>query len=270
MATDAAPRVATRTRRAAVRGGDPILAARLTPPGVPDWAVQRPRITTLITEGARCGPLTVVSGPVGAGKTMALALWAAAEPGPIAWLSLDAYHNRPGVFLSYVVAALRRSGVAVPRALPATSGRAAENLFLLRLAAALAAQDPPVTLVLDDFHVITEPRVLNGLDFLVRNVGPSLRVVISSRTDSPLPVHRYRLAGQLAEIRATDLAFSVDEAGLLLARHGCTLSAHSLEGLTRHTEGWPAGLRLAAICLAAHPDPDQFVVDETCWPRTAP
>ena len=262
MATQAAPRVATRTRRAAVRGGDPILAAWLTPPGVPDWAVQRPRITTLIAEGVRCCPLTVVSGPVGAGKTMALTLWAAAEPGPVAWLSLDAYHNRPGVFLSYVVAALRRSGVAVPRALPAAWGRAAENLFLLRLAAALAAQDPPVTLVLDDFHVITEPRVLNGLDFLVRNVGPSLRVVVSSRTDAPLPVHRYRLAGQLAEIRATDLAFSVAEAGLLLARHGCTLSAHSLEGLTRHTEGWAAGLRLAAICMAAHPDPDHFVDDD--------
>ena len=262
MATDAAPRVAPRARRAAVRGGDPILAARLTAPGVPEWAVQRPRVTTLIAEGARCGPLTVVSGPVGAGKTMALTLWAAAEPGPVAWLSLDAYHNRPGVFLSYVVAALRRSGVAVPRALPATSGRAAEDLFLLRLAAALAAQDPPVTLVLDDFHVITEPRVVNGLEFLVRNVGPSLRVVVSSRTDAPLPVHRYRLAGQLAEIRATDLAFSVAEAGLLLARHGCTLSAHSVEGLTRRTEGWAAGLRLAAICLAAHPDPDQFVVDD--------
>ena len=262
MATQAAQRVGTRTRRAAVRGGDLILAARLTPPGVPDWAVQRPRITTLIAEGVRCCSLTVVTGPVGAGKTMALTSWAAAEPGPVAWLSLDGYHNRPGVFLSYVVAALRRSGVAVPRALPAAWGRAAENLFLLRLAAALAAQNRQVTLVLDDFHVITEPRVLNGLDFLVRNVGPSLRVVVSSRTDAPLPVHRYRLAGQLAEIRATDLAFSVAEAGLLLARHGCTLSAHSLEGLTRHTEGWPAGLRLAAICMAAHPDPDQFVDDD--------
>ena len=259
MATQAAPRVATRTGRAAVRGVDPILAAALTPPGVPDWAVQRPRISTLIAEGVRCCPLTVVSGPVGAGKTMALTLWAATEPGPVAWVSLDDYHNRPGVFLSYVVAALRRSGVAVPRALPAAWGRAAEDLFVLRLASALAAQDPPVTLVLDDFHVITEPRVLNGLDFLVRNVGPSLRVVVSSRTDAPLPVHRYRLAGQLAEIRATDLAFSVDEAGLLLARHGCTLSAHSVEGLTRHTEGWAAGLRLAAISVAAHPDPDRFV-----------
>ena len=249
----------TRTRRAAVRGVDPILAAALALPGVPGWAVPRPRVSTLIAEGVRCCPLTVVSGPVGAGKTMALTLWAATEPGPVAWVSLDDYHNRPGVFLSYVVAALRRSGVAVPRALPAVWGRAAEDLFVLRLAAALAAQDPPVTLVLDDFHVITEPRVLNALDFLVRNVGPSLRVVVSSRTDAPLPVHRYRLAGQLAEIRATDLAFSVDEAGLLLARHGCTLSAHSVEGLTRHTEGWAAGLRLAAICVAAHPDPDRFV-----------
>ena len=262
MATQAAQRVATRTRRAAVRGGDLILPAWLTPPGVPDWAVQRPRITTLIAEGVRCCSLTVVTGPVGAGKTMALTSWAAAEPGPVAWLSLDGYHNRPGVFLSYVVAALRRSGVAGPRALPATWARAVENLFLLRLAAALAAQNRQVTLVLDDFHVITEPRVLNWLDFLLRNVGPSQRVVVTSRTDAPLPVHRYRLAGQLAEIRAADLAFSVAEAGLLLARHGCTLSAHSLEGLTRHTEGWAAGLRLAAICMAAHPDPDHIVDDD--------
>jgi LuxR family maltose regulon positive regulatory protein len=261
MATYAAPRSGSRTRRAAVRGGNPI-AARLTPPGVPDWAVQRPRITTLIAEGVRCCPLTVVTGPVGAGKTMALTLWAATEPGPVAWVSLDEYHNRPAVFLSYVVAALRRSGVAVPRALPAARARAAENLFLLRLASALAAQNPPVTLVLDDFHVITEPRVLNGLEFLARNVGPGLRLVLSSRPDPPLPLHRYRLAGQLAEIRANDLAFSVAEAGLLLARHGCTLSAHSLEGLTRHTGGWAAGLRLAAISMGAHPDPDHFVDDD--------
>jgi len=223
--------------------------------------VQRPRITTLIAEGVRCCPLTVVTGPVGAGKTMALTLWAATEPGPVAWVSLDEYHNRPGVFLSYVVAALRRSGVAVLWALPAARSRAAEDLFLLRLASVLACQNPAVTLVLDDFHVITEPRVLNGLEFLVRNVGPSLRVVLSSRTDPPLPVYRYRLAGQVAEIRASDLAFSVAEAGMLLVRHGCTLSTQALECLTRQTEGWAAGLRLAAISMAAHPDSDQFVDD---------
>ena len=77
--------------------------------------------------------------------------------------------------------------------------------------------------------------------------------------DPLLPLHRYRLAGELTEIRASDLAFTIAEAGLLLARHGSTLSADSLECLTRRTEGWAAGLRLAAISMDTHPDPDQFV-----------
>ena len=84
---------------------------------------------------------------------------------------------------------------------------------MLRLAAALAAQDPPVTLVLDDLHLLTDPRVLDGLDYLLRNAGPGLRLVVSARMDPLLPLHRYRLAGELAEIRASDLAFSIAEAG---------------------------------------------------------
>ena len=91
------------------------------------------------------------------------------------------------------------------------------------------------------------------------DAGPGLRLVVSSRMDPPLRLHRYRLAGQLTEIGGSDLAFSVAEAGLLMARHGCTLSADSLECLTRRTEGWAAGLRLAAIALDTHPDPEQFV-----------
>ena len=90
-------------------------------------------------------------------------------------------------------------------------------------------------------------------------MGPGLRLVASSRMDPLLPLHRYRLAGELAEIRASDLAFSISEAGLLLARHGITLPADSLECLTRRTEGWAAGLRLAAISMDTHPDPEQFV-----------
>src|SRR5208337_3325410 len=93
--------------------------------------------------------------------------------------------------------------------------------------------------------------------------GPGLRLVASARTDPPLRVHRYRLAGQLAEIGAGDLAFTVAEAGELLARHGVTLPAGSLEGLTRRTEGWAAGLRLAAISMRTHPDPGQFVTELT-------
>ena len=261
-ATHAAKQVATGSKRSADLISDPILASKVTAPGAPDWALQRPRITKQIAQGTHWCPLTVVTGPLGAGKTMALALWAATEPGPIAWVTLDKYDNRPGVFWSYFVAALRRSGVALPKALSAaTRGRAAEHRFLLRLASALAAQDPPVTLVVDDFHLLTEPRVLAGLDFLLRNAGAGLRLAVGSQAAPLLPLHRYRLAGELAEIRADDLAFTVAEAGQLLSRHGCQLSADSLETLMRHTEGWAAGFRLAAISLAAHRDPDRFVTE---------
>jgi LuxR family transcriptional regulator, maltose regulon positive regulatory protein len=259
-ATHAAKQVATCSKRSAALISDPILASKVTAPDVPDWAVARPRITGQIAQGTRWCPVTVVTGPPGAGKTMALALWAATEPGPVAWVTLDKYDNRPGVFWSYVVAALRRSGAAVPKALSAvTRGRAAEHRFLLRLASALAAQDPPVTLVVDDFHLLTGARVLSGLDFLLRNAGAGLRLAAGSQAAPLLPLHRYRLAGELAEIGADDLAFTVAEAGQLLARHGCPLPASPVEILMRHTEGWAAGLRLAAISLAAHPSPDRFV-----------
>jgi LuxR family transcriptional regulator, maltose regulon positive regulatory protein len=260
MATYAAEQVAAPARWPAASPGIPILASKITVPDVPDWTVPRPRITKLIAEGTRWCPLTVVTGPPGAGKTMALALWAAAEAGRVAWVSLDDYDNEPGVFWAYVTAALRRSGAAVPRTPSAAPrGRAADHAFLQRLASALAAQDPPVTLVIDDLHVLTEPAVCGELDFMLRNVGPALRVVISARADPLLPLHRYRLAGELTEIRAGDLEFSAAEAGLLMAQHGCTLSADSLECLTRRTEGWAAGLRLAAISMGSHPDPGQFV-----------
>jgi LuxR family transcriptional regulator, maltose regulon positive regulatory protein len=258
MAIQVAEQVATRARRPTVSAGVPIVAAKITAPGVPEWALPRPRLTKLIAQGTRWCPLTVLTAPAGAGKTMALALWAAAQPGTVAWVSLDGYDNRPEVFWSHVVAALRRSGVAVPAVLPAARGRAGDHPFLLGLAAALAAQDPPVTLVLDDLHLLTAPQVLNGLDYVRRNTGSGLRLVVAARMD-PLPLHRYRLAGELTEIRAGDLAFTVLEAGQLMARHGITLTADSLECLTRRTEGWAAVLRLAAISIGTHPDPDQFI-----------
>jgi len=260
MAVQVANRAPARTRRSAALAGDPILTSKLTAPDIPPWAVPRPRITALIAEGTRWCPLTVVTGPPGAGKTMAVALWAAREPGPVAWIGLDEFDNRRGMFWPYVLAALRRSGVAVPKAprVPPRGGDHDDD-FLPRLTAALAAQHPPVTLVLDDLHLLTDPEVLKGLDFMLRNAGSALRLVVTSRVDPLLPLHRYRLAGHLTEIRASDLAFSITEAGLLLAQHGSTLASESLESLTQRTEGWAAGLRLAAISLATHPDPGQFV-----------
>ena len=101
------------------------------------------------------------------------------------------------------MAALCRSGVTIPGVLPAARGWEARHVFLLGLATGLAAQDPPVTLVLDDLYLLTDPEVLDGLDYVLRNAGAGLRLVVSARME-PLPLHRYRLAGHLTEIGAGD------------------------------------------------------------------
>jgi LuxR family transcriptional regulator, maltose regulon positive regulatory protein len=239
---------------------DPVLSSKITVPDLPGWAVERPRIERLIAEGAR-GPLTAVTGPPGAGKTMAIVSWAAASnyPCSLVWITLDDYDNRPSVFWSYVVTALRRAGITVPRVLPGPSRGGVDHVFILRLASVLAAQDPPVVMVLDDLHLLTEPAILDQLAYLLRNARPGLHLVAASRVDPLLPLHRYRLTGELTEIRADDLAFTVPESGLLLAHHGITLSAAALECLTGRTEGWAAGIRLTALSLHGRPDPEQFV-----------
>ena len=240
-------------------GADRILQAKITAPSAPGWMVARPRLEKRIDEGT-AGPLTVVTGPPGAGKTMAVASWAAARPGPVAWITLDHYDSRPKVFWATVVEALRNAGVTLGRvsAAPARLA-AADHVFLLRLASELAAQDPPVVLVLDDLHLLAGTGVMDGLQYLLRNARSGLRLVVCSRTDPMLPLHRYRLAGELTEIRASDLAFSVPEAGLLMAQHGITLPPRTLELLTKLDEGWAAGLRLAAMSMDDHPDPGQFI-----------
>ena len=115
--------VATRSGSRATGVDDLVLESKITVPAVPEWAVARPRIEGLVAQGAM-GPLTAVTGPPGAGKTMALSLWAAREshPGPIAWVTVDQHDNRPRVFWSYVIAALRRAGVMVPKSLSLARG----------------------------------------------------------------------------------------------------------------------------------------------------
>jgi LuxR family transcriptional regulator, maltose regulon positive regulatory protein len=110
--------VATRNRRFVLSADDPVSAAKITAQDVPERAAQRPRITKLIAEGVRWYRLTIVTGPLGAGKTTALALWAVTEPGIVAWVCLDEFDNRPEVFWAYVVMALREFGVTLPRGLP--------------------------------------------------------------------------------------------------------------------------------------------------------
>ena len=250
---------ATRSGGREVGVDDLVLESKITVPAVPEWAVARPRINGLVAQGA-LGPLTTITGPPGAGKTMALSLWAAgAAPAVTAWVTVDQHDNRPRVFWSYVIAALRRAGVLVPTSLSLTRGSPVNHEFLLRLAAVIAGQDPPVVLILDDLHLLTDPKALSGLDYVLKNGVPGLRLVVSSRMDPLLPLHRYRLAGELTEVRAENLAFSVTESRQLMAQHGIRLSPDSLESLTRRAEGWAAGVRLAAMSMDGHADPEQFV-----------
>ncbi len=250
------------TQNRASRTEETILSSKITAPDLPDWLVSRPRISERIDAG-REGPLTVVSGPPGAGKTMAMASWAAAHAGllPTAWVTLDEYDNRPRAFWSYIVEALRCAGVEIPSTVWAPGRGRVDHAFLLRLTAAIAECGSPVVLVLDNLHLVTEPRTLNELTRLLRNARPHLSLVVASRIDPVLPLHRYRLAGELTEIRASELAFSVDEASLLMKQHGIVLPADSLAFLTDRTDGWVAALRLAAISMTTHPDPAQFVKD---------
>ena len=245
------------------RGGrarDPILQSKITAPALPPWLVPRPRLEKRIAQGA-VGPLTSITGPPGAGKTMAAASWAAGQDtGPVAWVTVDEYDNRPEVFWSYVVAAFRQAGVPVSRAAASLAhGDMAGHVFLLQLASALAGHDPAVTLVLDDFHLLTDSAVLTGLAYVLKNARPGLHLVVTSRIDPPLPLHQYRLTGDLTEIRAFDLAFSSSEVASLMVQHGVTLPQPALEHLTEKGEGWAAGLRMAAMSMAGHPDPEQFV-----------
>lgn len=245
------------------RGGRvsaPILQSKITTPALPSWLVPRPRLERQIAQGAQ-GSLTSITGPPGAGKTMAAASWAAGHgPGPVAWVTIDGYDNKPEVFWSYVVAALRQAGVAVSRAASSLAhGEMAGHVFLLQLASALAGHEPAVTLVLDDFHLLTDGAVLSGLTYVMKNARPGLRLVVTSRMDPPLPLHQYRLTGDLTEIRADDLAFSVSEVASLMVQHDVTLTPPVLEFLTETGEGWAAGLRMAAMSMAGLPNPEQFV-----------
>jgi LuxR family maltose regulon positive regulatory protein len=244
----------------------PLLATKLTPPRPPIRLVSRPRLFARLDAGAQ-QLLTLVSAPPGAGKTTLLATWSSwgRLPGPVAWLSLDAGDDEPTRFWTYVLAALCRSG-AVPAeaALRSLAPRPyADETFLPLLVGALAELPTPIVLVLDDVQDITDATVLNGLALLLRRAPPQLRLVLASRLDPPLPLQRLMLSGQLAAVRSADLAFTVAEVAELLDEYEFRqrLSEDDLVMLQARTEGWAAGLRLAALSLQGQPDPRRFVAE---------
>jgi LuxR family maltose regulon positive regulatory protein len=250
----------------ATAAGMPLLASKLAPPRPPIRLVSRPRLYAQLDAGAK-QLLTLVSAPAGAGKTTLLAAWTASgrPPGPVAWLSLDAGDNDPARFWAYVLAALCRSG-AVPddstlRSLAPPP--ALDETFLPLLVSGLAELPGAVVLVLDDVQDLTDATVLGGLEFLLRHAPPRLRLVLATRVDPPLRLQRLLVSGQLAQVRSADLAFTVAEVTDLLADSESrpALPEDDVAMLQARTEGWAAGLRLAALTLQSQPDPHRFVTE---------
>lgn len=229
-----------------------LLTTKLARPQVPSTYVGRPRIAGLLDEGTQRA-LTVVSAGAGWGKTLATASWAATPPvlGPVAWLSLDESDNRPRSFWTYFVAAIR-SATEIPRGNPLAGlapGLGVRDVSHRRLVAGLAALPDPVVVVLDDFQVVRETAVLTRIAELLRHPPAQLRLVLLSRGDPSLPLRRLELRGELAEIRTHDLAFDVPEALTLFAADGVPIDSDDARLLVDRTEGWPAGLQLAAYFL---------------------
>lgn len=236
----------------------PLLRTKLTLPPQQPNLVARPHLVARLNEGLRPGcRLVLISAPAGFGKTTLVASWLRQAGCPVAWLSLDEDDNDPVRFLAYLVAALQTVdpaiGQGVAGALQSLQPPAVEALLAAlvnQMAAAANATEAPTLLVLDDAHLLTAPSIHRMLDFLLIHLPAHLRMVMVTRADPPLPIARLRGRGQLVEVRQADLRFHPDEATAFLARVLDTeLGAEDIAALIDRTEGWVAGLQMAAATL---------------------
>ncbi len=236
---------------------DTLLSTKLyIPPPRPDL-VARPRLTERLEAGTH-GKLTLVSAPAGYGKSTLISEWIAHSKVPTAWLSLDASDNDLAQFFSYLIAALQRInpdiGVDIQPILEVGGDLPIENL-LTSLVNDITASATRFTLVLDDYHIIQDIKIHQALDFLFDHFPPGMHMVIISRTIPPMPLGRLRVQRELSDIREVDLRFSFDETtSFLNDLMGLALSPENIQKLEARTEGWIAGLQLAALTLQDRPD----------------
>ena len=235
----------------------PILATKLYIPPPRPHLIQRPRLLDLMAQGAQ-GKLTLVSAPAGFGKTTLVTTWIGDCPHPVAWLALDAGENDPIAFLTYLVAALQTVtpdwGTRVMKMLqsPQPSPPDAILTALLNEMTAIPAE---FVLVLDDYHVIDAKAVDDILAFLLDYMPPRMHLVVTTREDPSFPLGRLRARGQLTEIRADDLRFTTHEGAAFLSHAtGLSLTPAQVDALDVRTEGWIAGLQLAALSLQGRHD----------------
>jgi LuxR family maltose regulon positive regulatory protein len=239
--------------------GEVLLATKLTPPPARPQLVTRRRLLDRLEAGLR-GPLTLLAAPAGSGKTTLLSDWfsgSAAARESVGWLSLDERDNDPVSFWRYVIAALEAGGAAIDSAglgMLCPPEPAPIEVVLTSLLNALSTLHDDVTLVLDDYHLIDSAAVHQGVAFLLEHHPARLHIAISTRADPPLPLARLRASGRITEMRAEHLRFSREEATEFLTEvMGLPLTGEEIALLEEQTEGWIAGLQLAALSLQGHP-----------------
>lgn len=222
----------------------------------------RSHLLTRLT-GATARELVLVSTPAGFGKTTLLANWARNTEKTVAWLSLDQDDNDPARFWRYTLTAIGRARAGIGEqalALLNASAQPTLNAVVTALVNELAARPDELVLILDDYHLIESRAIHDSLIFLLENLSSRMHVVISSRSDPPIPLARLRARGQLAELRAADLRFTLEEATALLRQvWELNLSEQGIAALEERTEGWVTGLQLAALSLRGASDPIQFI-----------
>jgi LuxR family maltose regulon positive regulatory protein len=232
----------------------PLLTTKLyIPPVRPEW-VPRPRLLARLNGGLH-RKLTLISAPAGFGKTTVLREWAQQSACPVAWVSLDTGDNDPARFWAYVIAAVQTihkgigdsalGGLQSPR-LPSIEG------LLTGLLNEIAQVSDPTVLVLDDFHVIADRAVHDGLTFMLHNLPPQMHLILSSRADPPWPLGRLRARREMTELRTADLRFTDDEAASFLNEAmKLGLSPEDIAALEERTEGWIVGLQMASLAMQA-------------------
>jgi LuxR family maltose regulon positive regulatory protein len=239
---------------------DVLLATKLHMPASRPDLVPRPRLAGRLDEGLARG-LVLVCAPAGYGKTVLLADWARRGGHSAGWLSLDAGDNDPARFWRHAVAALDRARPGIGDRVAPLLGPPAPSSFQGLVTALIneLAGEEEVLLVLDDYHVIGSAQVHQSLAFLVEHRPAGIGVVLASRSDPPLGLARLRARGQLTEIREADLRFTPAEAGELFQHMASALPDASVAALAARTEGWAAGLQLAALSLRGQDDAAAFV-----------
>jgi LuxR family maltose regulon positive regulatory protein len=238
------------------------LTTKLYLPPARQTLVARPRLLERLHEGLR-GRLTLVSAPAGFGKTSLVTAWREQSDLPLAWLSLDEEDNEPARFQDYLVAALRTVGpglVQETSALLQTAPPPPLKVVLTSLLHELNESEDEFVLAFDDYHVIREPAVHEGLSFLVERLPPHAHALIVSRSDPPFPLARLRARGELREVRAADLRFdSAEAADFLNGVMDLGLAPADVRALEERTEGWITGLQLSALSLRGRENKSELV-----------